>query len=97
MAEREVIQHECGILERCHHPSIVQFIEKSETKTHIYIVTELLNEGDLDEYVKEKTFLDEYEASIIMKQLIEAMIYLNNSLGLIHRDLKPENIMVHVN
>jgi hypothetical protein len=29
-----------------------------------------MNEGDLDEYIKQKTFLDEYEASIIMKQLI---------------------------
>jgi serine/threonine protein kinase len=46
-----------------------------------------MNESDLDEYIKQKIFLDEYEASIIMKQLIEAMIYLN-SLGLIHRDLK---------
>lgn len=43
--------------------------------------------------MKGKTFLEEYEASIIAKQLIEAVIYLN-SLGLIHRDLKPENIMV---
>jgi len=83
-----VIQHECGILERCHHPTIVRFVEKSETKTHIYIITELMDEGDLGEYVKQKIFLDEYEASIIMKQLIEATVYLN-SLGLIHRDLKP--------
>jgi calcium/calmodulin-dependent protein kinase I len=59
----------------------------------MYIITELMNEGDLDEYVKTKTFLEEYEASIIMKQLIESLLFLN-SLGLIHRDLKPENIMV---
>lgn len=66
----------------------MRFLEKSETKTHIYIITELMDEGDLDEYVKEKTFLEEYEASIIMKQIIEAVVYLN-SLGLIHRDMKP--------
>lgn len=91
--ERTVIQHECGVLERCHHPNIVHFLEKSETKTHIYIVTELLLEGDLYEYARNKGFLEEYEASIIIKQIIQAIMYLN-AMGLIHRDLKPENIMV---
>ena len=45
------------------------------------------------EYVKDKIYLEEYEAAIIFKQLLEAIQYLNE-LGLIHRDLKPENIMV---
>lgn len=52
-----------------------------------------MDEGDLDDYVKEKMFLEEYEASFVLKQLIEAIDHLNK-LSLIHRDLKPENIMV---
>ena len=85
---RDIIQHECAILERCHHPNIIRFVEMSETKTHIYIVTELMAEGDLYEYVRRQCFLDEYEASIVMKQIIQAVLYLD-ALGLIHRDLKP--------
>lgn len=54
-----------------------------------------MSEGVLYEYVKEKGFLEEYEASLIMKQLIETVIYLN-SLSLIHRDIKAENIMVSI-
>ena len=48
-----------------------------------------MSEGDLFEYTKRNSFLDEYEAAIILKQLIEAIQYLNDELGLIHRDIKP--------
>jgi len=60
-------------------------------------VTELLTEGDLFEYTKKFTFLEEYESAIIFKQLVEAIKYLNHDLGLIHRDLKPENVLVMLN
>lgn len=57
----------------------------------------MLNEGDLFEYTKKSTFLEEYESAFILKQLIEAIKYLNHELGLIHRDLKPENVLVQTN
>jgi serine/threonine protein kinase len=91
--ERDVLKREIGILKQCHHPNIVRFIEEYKTNTHIYIVTELLSEGDLFDYTRKKSFLEEYEASVIFKQLTEAILYLNE-MGIIHRDLKPENIMV---
>ena len=94
MNEKEVIKFECGILELCHHPNIVRFFKDFSTKSSIYIVTELLNEGDLFEYTKKSTFLEEYESAFILKQLIEAIKYLNHELGLIHRDLKPENVLI---
>lgn len=46
-----------------------------------------MTEGILYEYIKKKGFLEEFEASLVMKQLIDAVLYLN-SLGIIHRDLK---------
>jgi serine/threonine protein kinase len=92
--ENEVIKRECSILELCHHPCIIKFKNKIESKTHIFIVTEYMSEGGLYSYVRRKGFLEEYEASLIMNQLIETVIYMN-SLSLIHRDLKAENIMVH--
>lgn len=77
----------------CHHPNIIKFLQEYKTKTHLYIVMELLEEGDLFEYVKKNSFLEEYEAAIIFKQIVDAINYLNE-LGIIHRDLKPENVMV---
>jgi len=48
---------------------------------------------DLLEFVKEKQFLNEFEASKISKQIMQGIDYLHN-IGIVHRDLKPENIMV---
>lgn len=31
-----------------------------------------------------------------MKQLVDAILYLNVELGIVHRDLKPENVLVCV-
>jgi serine/threonine protein kinase len=88
-SEKEVIKFEKSILELCHHPNIVRFNCDYSTKTRMYIVTELVRGGDLFELTKKYTFLEEYEAAIIFKQLVEAIKYLNVELGLIHRDLKP--------
>lgn len=49
------------------------------------------------EYTKKSTFLEEYEAALIFKQLVDPIRYLNHDLGLIHRDLKPENVLVVLN
>ena len=51
--------------------------------------------------MKDYSFLTEYDASIILQQVILGVMYMHN-LGIVHRDLKPENIMVstlndHVN
>lgn len=67
----------------------MKYIKHYNTRTRLYIVTEYLGEGDLYEYTKKNSFLEEYEAATILKQLIETIYYLNNELGLIHRDLKP--------
>jgi len=76
-----------------HHPNCIRLIETIETRNNIYIVTDLMKDGDLFDYIKHKKFLEEYEASLVMKQLIEALIY-THDCGIIHRDIKPFNIMI---
>ena len=41
-----------------HHSGIIKFIEDLETNTHLYIITELIVEGDLLEYINKKSLLD---------------------------------------
>ena len=93
LAEKDIIRQECGFFELVHHPSIASFVQKIETKTHMYIVTEFLGDGDLWEYISKRKHLCEYEAATIVHQLLSALEYLA-SLDIIHRDLKCENIMV---
>jgi len=91
--EREFVLMETSVMKVLNHPAMIKLIETVETKSAIYIVTELVKDGDLFEYIVNREFLEEYETSFIMKQLFVAMSYLHN-VGIIHRDLKPENIMI---
>lgn len=93
--EIEIIRNETGIIKVLHHPNIIRYYETYETKDTIYIVCEYLKDGQLFDYILDREFLEEEEASFIMEQLLSTVKYVHN-LGLIHRDLKPENIMVEI-
>lgn len=75
------------------HPLLLEFRECIQTKTHIYIITELVKGKDLYEFVKDYDYLDEYDAAKICQQMIVGVRVLH-SFEIVHRDLKPENIMV---
>lgn len=70
------------------HPLLLEFKECIQTKTHIYIITELVKGTDLFEFVKEAQFLEEYDAAKIAQQLIVGIRFLH-SFEIVHRDLKP--------
>lgn len=77
------------------HPLLLELKECTKTKTHTYIVLELVKGSDLFSYVEKRGPLSEKEAARLCQQIIVGVRYLH-SLGIIHRDLKPENIMVEV-
>ena len=64
-----------------------------DDKDYYYIVTELVDGGELFEKIVEKKFYNESEARAVVKTLVEAVGYCHR-LNIAHRDLKPENILV---
>ena len=70
------------------HPFLVQYKNTIQTKTTIYIITELVEGKDLFEYVKDQKKLSERETAMMAYEIIMGIKYLH-SLGIIHRDLKP--------
>jgi serine/threonine protein kinase len=64
-----------------------------DTKTHIYIIMEYLDGGELFTYIRKRKKLSEKVAAHVMKQLLEVVEYLH-AVGIVHRDIKPENVML---
>lgn len=77
-----------------HHDNVVALFECRETTTHVFLVMEYCNGGDLADYLAVKHTLTEDTIRLFLRQLAGAMRALN-SKGVIHRDLKPQNILLN--
>ena len=65
-----------------------------EDKDRIYIVMEYLVHGDLKDFIMNQNGLTYTQILHILKQLLDALYYLHDTMNIVHRDLKPENIFV---
>ena len=74
------------------HPNVVQMREVYETKTHMYLIMECIQGGELFDHIKSKE-MGELESAFVTYQILEALQYLHIS-GIVHRDLKPENLLI---
>jgi serine/threonine protein kinase len=79
-----------------HHNSIVKILETLETPNYILIIMENISGGDLLNFVKKRTKLNEKISKFIFKQLITSIKYIH-SKNIIHRDIKLDNILIDLN
>ncbi|KAJ5072387.1 protein kinase [Anaeramoeba ignava] len=86
-------QREITVLKLLNHPSILKICNIYETKQHIFIVMEYMENGELFDYLVKKQFIMNSEALLIFQQLIYALEYCHNHF-ICHRDLKLENILL---
>ena len=82
----------CQFLQKEHFKGIIEIFEINETKDNVYIIEELIHNGNLKEYLL-LNHLDEKEKITIMKQLALSIQFLHKN-GIVHRDLKLENILI---
>ncbi|KAB7502416.1 Ribosomal protein S6 kinase alpha-5 [Armadillidium nasatum] len=84
---------EISLLRSCQgHPNTVNFKEVFYDEAHTYIVTELLEGGELLARIRNKSRFTEAEAARIMRSLASAIDFMHKK-RIVHRDLKPENIL----
>ncbi|KAI0032710.1 kinase-like domain-containing protein, partial [Vararia minispora EC-137] len=88
-------KREILILESLHHPNICRLKEQfhEDGDENIYLVLELVEGGDLLDFIVTRDGLPENLSKHIARQICEALAYIH-SKGITHRDLKPENILL---
>uniref|UniRef100_A0A8C2XRX0 Calcium/calmodulin dependent protein kinase I n=1 Tax=Cyclopterus lumpus TaxID=8103 RepID=A0A8C2XRX0_CYCLU len=86
------IENEIAVLHKIKHANIVSLEEIFESKSHLYLVMQLVSGGELFDRIIEKGFYTEKDASKLIQQILDAVKYLHD-MGIVHRDLKPENLL----
>ena len=84
------LQREVDILRDFNHPNILRLIETYSTDQKYYLVTEILEGGELFDRIVEKSSYSESDARDLSKMLIQALEYCHLR-RVAHRDLKVSN------
>eukprot|EP00760_Papus_ankaliazontas_P036650 PhM_4_TR8367/c0_g1_i1/m.14605/K08794/CAMK1; calcium/calmodulin-dependent protein kinase I len=80
---------------RCHHQNIINIYHVAQTVDAVYIVLEYADMGDLFDWASARRGQHvEEDARGIIRQLVEALRYMHEDVGVVHRDIKPENILM---
>lgn len=92
-SQMELLKREIMVMSKLDHPSIVKLYEAYDSPTATCLVLELASGGSVLERLLKVGAYSEEETAIIMRQLLEACVYLK-SRGIAHRDLKPDNLLL---
>ncbi|KKF92623.1 Serine/threonine-protein kinase GIN4 [Ceratocystis platani] len=87
------VEREVAILKLVQHPNIMKLYDIWENGEYIYLILELVNDGDLFTLITRNGRLAEEAAISLFRQIMSAMTYCHY-FKICHRDLKPENILV---
>ena len=89
---QEDLRLEVSLLKQLEHLHIVSLLESHEDARRVYLVQELLDGGDLFDYLLARGALTESNALAVFTQLALAVEYLHG-LSIAHRDIKTENVV----
>ncbi|KAJ3036785.1 camp-dependent protein kinase catalytic subunit [Rhizophlyctis rosea] len=88
------ITEERKILSRLRHPFIVEIFGAVQDRRFLGIVVEYVGGGDLFRLVKKHKHFEEKVARFYAAEIVSALGYLHEDMGVVYRDLKPENVLL---
>lgn len=101
------VQKEVTIMRSLNHENIIAtrdvgigFYDKQDGSTPeevLFINMELAPEGELFDFIANTGKFSEPVARYYFLQILSALSYMHNTVGVCHRDLKPENILIDKN
>jgi serine/threonine protein kinase len=96
MQEFELLQREVNLMKVMDHPFIASLFEVLDDPENFYLSIELVENGNLLDYINTNKGLSEKQASRIFAQLASVLEYLHREKRVVHRDLKAENVLLDV-
>jgi calcium/calmodulin-dependent protein kinase I len=88
-----LLENELAILGSKSHPKIIRVIDLLEDKLNYYIVSEIVEGGELFKRLCELESFTENQAAYIILQIMLGLNYFHLQ-SITHRDMKPENILL---
>lgn len=90
---KDSLINEIEIMQKLKHPYVMNLEEVHESKNSVYLVLELLEGGELLNYISTKESLTYRDYWKVMKCIMEALAYMAEK-RIMHRDLKPDNMIL---
>uniref|UniRef100_A0A672T559 Calcium/calmodulin-dependent protein kinase type 1D-like n=1 Tax=Sinocyclocheilus grahami TaxID=75366 RepID=A0A672T559_SINGR len=88
------LENEIAVLRKIQHDNVVCLEDFYESRTHYYLLMQLVSGGELFDRILDRGMYSEADASLVIRQVLEAVGYLHKN-GIVHRDLKPENLLYY--
>jgi serine/threonine protein kinase len=93
-AEFELLQREVMLMKVMDHPFVAPLFEVLDDEVNFYLAIELVENGNLLDYINRQHGLSEEGARRIYFQLVSVLDYLHREKHIVHRDLKAENVLL---
>jgi serine/threonine protein kinase len=90
-----IAKNEVELMKKLSHDCIVRLMGFYETDKDLYVITELMNGGELLDIVMDSGNLSNFDALTVARRIGAGIMHLHN-IGIMHRDIKPENILLKV-
>lgn len=82
------------VMRRASHPFIVRLHYSFQNSRYLYYVMDWMEGGPLFEVIRRFGRLSEEAARFYASEVLLALKYLHENLGVIYRDLKPDNVLL---